>query len=113
VVLTRASEPGSVVGAGSVVFTLGQLDRLTITVYVPEPRMGEVTLGMTATVMVDAFPGESFQAKVTYISDVAEFTPRNVQTVEGRKATVFAVTLTVTDGGGTLKPGMPADVTFE
>jgi HlyD family secretion protein len=113
VVLTRMAEPGSVIAAGSIVFTLGQLDRLTITVYVPESRLGEVTLGMSATVNVDSFPDETFLAKVTYISDVAEFTPRNVQTVEGRKATVFAVKLSVTNGGEKLKPGMPADVTFE
>ena len=112
VVLTRAIEPGSVIMAGSVVFTIGQLDRLTITVYVPEGRIGEVAVGMPAVIRVDSFPGASFRATVTHLSDYAEFTPRNVQTVEGRRATVFAVKLTLIDGFGDLKPGMPADVTF-
>jgi HlyD family secretion protein len=112
VVLTRAVEPGSVVGAGSVVFTMADLERLTITVYVPEDRIGEVFLGMDAVIAVDSYPGVTFRATVTYIADYAEFTPRNVQTVEGRRTTVFSVKLTLIDGTGDLKPGMPADVSF-
>jgi HlyD family secretion protein len=112
VVLTRAGEPGSVVNAGGTVLVLGRLDELTITVYVPEDRMGEVALGQATKVTVDSFPGETFNAAVTQIADQAEFTPRNVQTVEGRKNTVFAVKLKLGDTSGKLKPGMPADVVF-
>jgi multidrug resistance efflux pump len=112
VVLTRAGELGSVVNAGGTVLTLGRLDELTITVYVPEDRMGEVSMGQPARVTVDSFPGETFSATVTFIADQAEFTPRNVQTVDGRKNTVFAVKLKLSDNTGKLKPGMPADVSF-
>ena len=111
-VMTRNAEPGSVVNAGAVMLTVGRLDELTITVYVPEDRIGEVILGQTANVSVDSFPGVVFKAVVTYISDQAEFTPRNVETVSGRKNTVFAVKLTLSDTSGKLKPGMPADVVF-
>jgi HlyD family secretion protein len=111
-VMTRNAEPGSVVNAGAVLLTVGRLDELTITVYVPEDRIGEVVLGQTANVSVDSFPGVVFKAVVTYISDQAEFTPRNVETVSGRKNTVFAVKLTLSDTSGKLKPGMPADVVF-
>ena len=112
VVMTRNAEPGSVVNAGAALLALGRLDDLTITVYVPEDRIGEVKLGQQASVSVDSFPGEVFDATVTYISDQAEFTPRNVETVAGRKNTVFAVKLRLDDTTGRLKPGMPADVTF-
>jgi len=112
VVLTRAAEPGSVVNAGGAMLTLGRLDELTITVYVPEDRVGEVSLGQTATVKVDSFPGVEFNATVTFISSQAEFTPRNVQTVEGRMNTVFAVKLKLDNAKDQLKPGMPADVVF-
>ena len=61
---------------------------------------------------MDSFPGQSFNATVNYISDQAEFTPRNVQTVQGRSATVYAVKLKVSDPEGKLKLGMPADVVF-
>jgi HlyD family secretion protein len=112
VVMTRNAEPGSVVNAGAALLTLGRLDELTITVYVPEDRVGEVSLGQTADVSVDSFPETVFKATVTYISDQAEFTPRNVQTVSGRKNTVFAIKLKLGDTSERLKPGMPADVTF-
>ena len=113
VILTRSIEPGEVIPAGSAAFTLGRLDNLTITVYIPEDRYGEVKLGQTVDVAVDSYPGETFTAKVVHISDQAEFTPRNVQTVSGRKSTVFAIKLQVQDPNGKLKPGMPADVTFK
>lgn len=112
VVMTRNAEPGSVVNAGAALLTLARLDELTITVYVPEDRVGEVSLGQTADVSVDSFPDIVFKAAVSYISDQAEFTPRNVETVSGRKNTVFAIKLRLNDTSEKLKPGMPADVTF-
>ena len=111
-VLTRNVEPGEFVQPGATAFTLANLDDLTITVYVPEDRYGEISLGQQAEVNVDSFPGETFSAQVAFIAETAEYTPRNVQTVEGRSATVYAVKLKVEDPGGKLKPGMPADVKF-
>jgi HlyD family secretion protein len=113
VVLTRLVEPGDVITAGYSSMTLADLEELTITVYVPEDRIGGVALGQEAIVTVDSYPNERFSAKVTHIADKAEYTPRNVQTVEGRKNTVFAVKLKVSNPTGELKPGMPADVVFE
>src|SRR5512142_1716134 len=113
VILTRNIEPGEYVAPGAAALTMGQLSELTITVYVPEDRYGQIHVGQAASVSVDSFPEESFEGKVTYISDQAEFTPRNVQTVEGRSSTVYAIKLTVSDPQGQLKPGMPADVTFQ
>lgn len=112
VVLTRNVEPGEFVQPGSSAITMANLDDLTITVYIPEDRYGEIHIGQQATVTVDSFPGQTFNATVTKIADQAEFTPRNVQTVEGRSATVYAVKLTVDDPEGRLKLGMPADVVF-
>lgn len=112
VVLTRTIQPGEVIPVGAKAITLGQLADLTITVYVPEDRYGELSLGQAATVTVDSFPGETFEAVIVHIADEAEFTPRNVQTVEGRSSTVYAVRLQVQDPDGKLKPGMPADVIF-
>jgi HlyD family secretion protein len=111
-VLSRSIEAGEVVLPGVPGMTLGQLDTLTITVYVPEDRYGAISLGDEALVSVDSFPGQQFPAKVVNIADEAEFTPRNVQTEEERRTTVFAVELAVRDLEGRLKPGMPADVVF-
>jgi len=112
VVLTRSAEPGEVLVPGAPLLTLVQVEDLTITVYVPEDRYGAIGLGQAAAVRVDSFPGRSFEATVMRIADQAEFTPRNVQTAEGRRTTVFAVELAVASQAGELKPGMPADVTF-
>ena len=111
-VLTRSIQPGEVVSPAAAALTLGLLDDLSITVYVPEDRYGELSLGQTASVSVDSFPGVVFTASVVHIADQAEFTPKNVQTVQGRTTTVFAIKLQVQDPGGKLKPGMPADVLF-
>jgi HlyD family secretion protein len=113
VVLTSTTKAGEVIAAGSTAMLLGDLSNLTIVVYVPETLYGQLNLGQSASLTVDSFPGEPFTAAVTQIADQAEFTPRNVQSVEGRGATVYAITLRVNDPDGKLKPGMPADVTFD
>jgi multidrug resistance efflux pump len=92
--------------------TIGQLQEVNLTVYIPETEYGKVKLGDQVSITVDSFPGETFIGNVVYISDQAEFTPRNVQTIEGRKTTVYAVKLSVPNPDLELKPGMPADVTF-
>lgn len=112
VVLVRNLELGEFTQAGATALTLGQLEQLTLTVYLPEDQYGEVKLGDTAQVRVDSFAGRAFPATVTRIADQAEFTPRNVQTKEGRKTTFFAIELSLDNQDGSLKPGMPADVVF-
>jgi HlyD family secretion protein len=112
VVLTRSIEPGEFAAPGAALMAVGALDDLKLTVYVPEDRYGALSLGQQASVSVDSFPGETFTASIARIADQAEFTPRNVQTVEGRKSTVFAIELDVPNADGRLKPGMPADVVF-
>jgi len=112
-VLNRAIEPGEVAMPGAPLLTLGALDDLTVTIYLPEDRYGEINLGDRATVEVDSFPGKEYDAEVIQIADQAEFTPRNVQTQEGRRTTVFAIKLSVQNTDNKLKPGMPADIRFE
>jgi HlyD family secretion protein len=113
IILTRNAEPGEFVQPGAVAFALADLNDITITVYVPEDRYGQISLGEQADVTVDSFPGETFTAEVIQIADQAEFTPRNIQTVEGRSSTVYAIKLSVTNSDGKLKIGMPADVVFK
>jgi HlyD family secretion protein len=113
IIMTRNVQPGEVIMPGASALTIGQLDDLTLTVYVPEDRYGEIKLGQKAQVQVDSFPDQVFTAVVTHIADQAEFTPRNVSTAEGRRSTVYAIELSLENQEGMLKPGMPADVTFE
>jgi multidrug efflux pump subunit AcrA (membrane-fusion protein) len=112
VVLLRLFEPSEIATPGSTVLVLGNLYDLNLTVYVPEDRYGEIVLGQAYPVTVDSFPGRVYSGTVSHIADQAEFTPRNVQTVEGRKTTVFAIRLSLANPDLALKPGMPADVNF-
>jgi multidrug resistance efflux pump len=113
VVLERLFEVGENVPAGTTVVSVADLHTLKLTIYVPEDRYGAIQMGQVYPVMVDSFPGETFRGTVTHIADQAEYTPRNVQTVENRKTTVFAIELTLTQTDNRLKPGMPADVRLE
>lgn len=109
-VLYRSVEPGEFAAPGAPLVTVADLEHLTLTVYVPEDRYGQILLGESYPVTVDSFPSEIFTGTVSHIADRAEFTPRNVQTTDSRKTTVFAVKLDLAQNGGKLKPGMPADV---
>jgi len=113
VVLSLNVMEGEITGPGSTLMTIASLDELKLTVYVSEENYGQVRLGQAVEIQVDSFPGEKFDGVVVYIADRAEFTPRNVQTVEGRKTTVYAIKIRVDNPTGELKPGMPTDVTFE
>ncbi len=112
VVLLRAAEPGEITSAGGSLLVVANLDKMTLTIYVPEDQYGKIYLGQEYPITVDSFPNRVFMGKVTHISDQAEFTPRNVRTVQGRKNTVYAVRLTIPNPDHALKPGMPADVTL-
>jgi len=112
-VLTRTVELGERVNIGTPLLTLVDLNRLYLKVYIPEPDIGKVIIGQGARVSVDAYPNRYFSARVSKLSQQAEFTPKNVETKEERVKLVFAVELALLKNDeGILKPGMPADGTI-
>jgi len=112
VILLSNLKIGELTSPGATVITIGKLSEVDLTVYIPEAQYGQVKLDQLVSVSVDSFPGKSYSGIVTHISDQAEYTPRNVQTVEGRKTTVYAVKISINNDQQDLKPGMPADVNF-
>ena len=102
-------EAGELINPGTVVVRLSQLERMELMIYVNETELGKVKLGAAADVMIDTFPEKTYPATVVYVSPVAEFTPRNVQTKDERTKLVFGVKLEVDNSNGELKSGMPAD----
>jgi HlyD family secretion protein len=112
VVLDRPLNVAEIAPAGATVVEIGSLDKVTLTVYIPEDQYGQIKLGQKAAIQVDSYPGRTFEGTVEYISDQAEFTPRNVQTVESRSTTVYAVKIGIPNSDHALKPGMPADASF-
>lgn len=112
VVITRAIEVGETASPGVPLLTIANLEVLKLVVYVPETQLGRVQLNVPVQIRVDAYPNETFEGQVYFISRQAEFTPRNVQTEEERVSLVFAVEIRIPNPDGRLKPGMPADVIF-
>lgn len=103
---------GEVAAQGAAIIAVADLADLTLTVYVPETRLGDIWVDQIVDVRIDSFPQRTFHGTVRAISDNAEFTPRNVTTVEERQNLVFAVSIRINNENGVLKPGMPADVVF-
>ena len=112
-VLNALVEIGEIVFPGTPLVLVSNPSEITITVFVPEDRYGKIGVGDVAELTVDSFEDEIFKATVTHIADEAEYTPRNVQTEEDRRTTVFAIELSITDAEGKLKSGMPGDVVFQ
>jgi HlyD family secretion protein len=109
IVTSRSAHVGEAALAGATLLTVANLDEVTLTIYVPEDELNRVFLGQEVEVKVDSFPGRVFTGTVSYISQRAEFTPKNVQTEEERVSMVFAVKVRVANPEHLLKPGMPAD----
>jgi HlyD family secretion protein len=92
--------------------TLLLTNHLWVRVYVPETWLGRIKLGEQVRVRVDSFPGKDFPGEVEQINRQAEFTPRNVQTVEDRIKQVFGVKIRLPSNDDRLRAGMAADVYF-
>ena len=103
---------GDVLPPNGEVATLLLSQHLWVRVYVPETWLGKIKLGEQVRVRVDSFPGKDFPGEVEQINRQAEFTPRNVQTVEDRIKQVFGVKVRLPNNDDHLRAGMAADVYF-
>jgi HlyD family secretion protein len=109
VITERPANSGELAAPGDTLMKLGDLDKVTLKVYLPEEQMGRVRVGQKARVTIDAYPGESFEGAVTYINPEAEYTPKNVETKDQRVKLVFAVKISLQNPEHRLKIGMPAE----
>jgi HlyD family secretion protein len=110
VVRTRLMEPGEMASPQKAVFSLAIIDPKWVRAYVSEVDLGKIHPGMTAAVVVDSFPNRRFEGWIGFISPVAEFTPKIVQTDELRTTLVYEVRVFVKDPADDLRLGMPATV---
>ncbi|MCS7178406.1 MAG: efflux RND transporter periplasmic adaptor subunit [Anaerolineae bacterium] len=104
---------GEIASPGITLIALADLEQVTLTVYVPANRLGQVWVGQPVEVKVDSFPDRVFTGRVATIATEAEFTPRNIQTADERANMVFAVKVVIPNPDRALKPGMPADAVFK
>lgn len=109
--LTKISvEEGELVNMGAQVARLTDLSEMTMKIYVKETELGLVKLGLPVSVFVDSFPDSALNGKVTYISNSAEFTPKNIQSKDDRVKLVYEVKLSLPNPNQQLKAGMIGDV---
>jgi HlyD family secretion protein len=110
VVRSRIAEPGDMASPQTTAFTLAITDPKWVRTYLPEPDLGLVRPGIRATLAFDAFPHQRFDGWVGFISPVAEFTPKTVETPDLRSSLVYEVRVFVRDPEDVLRLGMPATV---
>ena len=103
---------GDVLPANREVATLLLPQHLWVRVYVPELWLGRIKVSEAVRVRVDSFRNQDFPGTVERINRQAEFTPRNVQTVEDRIRQVFGVKIRLPNNDDRLRAGMSADVYF-
>ena len=109
-ILSRVREPGAIVAEGETVYTLS-LDRpVWVRAYVPEPDLGLIHPGQTALVTTDSRPDQPYTAQIGFISPVAEFTPKSVETTELRTDLVYRLRIIIKDVDRGLRQGMPVTV---
>ncbi len=110
-VLSKNFETGEYVMPGASLATVVNMEDLWIKVYIPTDDLPKVALGQKVSFTVSGWP-ESFEGVVEEIAVKGEFTPKTIQTKQERTNVVFAVKIGISNEGGILKPGMPADVVF-
>ena len=110
VVRSRLMEPGEMASPQKPVFSLAVVDPKWVRAYVSEPDLGQVHPGAKAVISVDSFPDRQFEGWVGFISPVAEFTPKSVETEDLRSSLVYEVRVFVKDPADQLRLGMPATV---
>lgn len=109
-ILTRIREPGSIIEAGSIVFTLSLTNPIQVRAYVPETALGRIKPGDKVLIYTDSYPKSPLTGQVGFISPQAEFTPKNIETKALRTNLVYRIRVIVDDKNGILKQGMPVDI---
>jgi len=110
VIVNKLVEPGEIAVPGTPLLQLINMEKLTLKVYVSGKDIGRVRLGQSAKVYLDSYPERTFAGTVVMVAQKAEFTPKNIHMQDERVKMVYAVELKVDSMGGTIKPGMPAEV---
>lgn len=112
VIRARHKEKGDMVSASTPVYELAVMNPIWVRAWVDEINLGKVSPGQKVRIEVDSFPDEMIEGTVGFVSTVAEFTPKTVQTEDLRTALVYEVRVTANDPKGLLRLGMPATVVF-
>lgn len=106
-ILTRIREPGSVVKPADAIYTLSITNPVWIRAYVSEPDLGLIYPGMEAEIYTDTPTGKVYKGNIGFISPIAEFTPKNVETTRLRTDLVYRIRVYAENPDQGLRQGMP------
>jgi HlyD family secretion protein len=110
VILSRVREPGAIVGPSDIVYVLSLATPVWVRAYIAEPHLGRIHTGMKVEVFADGAPDRPHSGTIGFISPVAEFTPKSVETPELRTDLVYRLRVVVDQNSDGLRQGMPVTV---
>lgn len=113
VITARLLQVGDMASPNTPVFKLAENTKKWVRVYVNERDLGKIYNGMDANVTTDTNKNEPIHGTIGYISSVAEFTPKSVETKDVRTTLVYEVRVYVDDPDNRLRLGMPATVSID
>lgn len=87
----RVAQPGEVLAAGGRVLNLVDLGDVYMTFFLPTAQAGRLAIGAEARLVLDAWPQYVIPARISFVSNVAQFTPKTVETTEERQKLMFRV----------------------
>lgn len=118
IIMTRIQEPGAVVEPSQPIYTMAKSKPVWVRAYIPETNLANVKYGMEAKVLTDTVNPKTgkkreYKGQVGYISPVAEFTPKTVQTEDLRTDLVYRIRVYIYDIDEYLRQGMPVTVKLD
>ena len=109
-VILKYHEPGEMVSPGTKLLTIADLSKVWAYVYVAQPVLSKISVGMSADGFIPEAGMKKLTGKIVHIKEEAEFTPRNVQTRKERTRLVYGVKIEFENRDRFLKPGMTIEV---
>jgi HlyD family secretion protein len=107
IVLSRVREAGAITSSSDVVYVLSLTRPVWVRTYIDEPFLGRIHPGMQVDVLSDSAPGRIYRGRIGFISPVAEFTPKSVETPELRTALVYRLRVVVDQPDQPDRPDQP------
>lgn len=110
IVMTRVVEPGTVLLPTATIYSLAITGEVWVRAFAPEPLLARVAPGTGVNVSGD--DGHAWRGRIGYVSPVAEFTPKTVETPELRTQLVYRLRIRIENPDGALRQGMPVTITL-
>lgn len=110
IIISRVHEAGAIVSPSDTIYVLSLTEPVWVRAYISEPRLGTIHPGMVVEVTTDTAPNKPYRGKIGFISPVAEFTPKSVETPDLRTDLVYRLRITIDQPDTGLRQGMPVTI---